>query len=42
LTMQEIFFSCGQITLWAISKEYFEGAITFLTPKLSRVQRGTI
>ncbi len=29
--MREIIFCCGQITLWAISRDILKGAKTFLT-----------
>ncbi len=41
--MREIIFFAGKLGYFmGHFKGYFEGAKTFLTPKLSRAQRGTI
>jgi hypothetical protein len=42
LKMREIIFFLRANYIMGHFKGYFEGAKTFLTPKLSRAQRGTI
>ncbi len=42
LKMREIIFFLRANYIMSHFKGYFEGAKTFLTPKLSRAQRGTI
>ncbi len=42
LKMREIIFFCGQITLWAMSRDILRGPRLFWPSKLSRALQGTI
>jgi hypothetical protein len=42
ITMRDIIFFCRQTYFMGYFKVYLEGAKTFLNPRLSRAQRGSI